>query len=357
MTKYRNILVHSLVNIGDVLLSTSAVALLKQAYPEAKITMMVRPSAAEIVQNNPVIDDVIIYDYQARHKSLRQTLAMAGELRKRRFDLSISLDRKLRPAILTWLAGIPVRVGPDRVFDDKKSWVTKLFTHTVTTPSDFRHTHQTEIFQSIVRGFFGIEGSAKPVMGRVMAINREKARQLINQLPRHKYRVGLCVKGTYPTKNWPQEQFARLIDILAESYRNVAFFIVGMQDDRSYADEVIAQSHHPVTNFCGETSLLDLKALLAESNLFITIDTGAMHIAATTPVFIIGIFRCVSADRWRPITPSAQVVYRHLDICPLTGAPEKCPQNDCVKQIPLEDVVSLADTALHRIIGDQKSSG
>ena len=65
MKQYQNILVHSLVNLGDVLLSTSAVALLKKAYPTAKITMMVRPAVAEVVRNNPVIDEVLIFDYQS----------------------------------------------------------------------------------------------------------------------------------------------------------------------------------------------------------------------------------------------------------------------------------------------------
>ncbi|MDR1701210.1 MAG: hypothetical protein LBR56_00380, partial [Sporomusaceae bacterium] len=68
---FHNILVHSLVNIGDVLLSTSAVALLRQVCPQAKITMMVRPNAADLVLNNPAIDEVIIYDYKAKHKSIK----------------------------------------------------------------------------------------------------------------------------------------------------------------------------------------------------------------------------------------------------------------------------------------------
>ena len=64
--QYKNILVNSLVNLGDVVLTTSAIALLKQAYPQAKITMLVRPVVREAVENNPVIDEVLIFDYKSK---------------------------------------------------------------------------------------------------------------------------------------------------------------------------------------------------------------------------------------------------------------------------------------------------
>ena len=71
-----NILIHSLVNLGDVVLSTAAAALIKENIPNAKITMMVRPIAREIVENNPVVDDFIIFDYKVKGKSFKQMLTM-----------------------------------------------------------------------------------------------------------------------------------------------------------------------------------------------------------------------------------------------------------------------------------------
>ena len=124
--EYRNILVNALVNLGDVVLTTSAIALLKQAYPKAKITMLARPVVRQAVENNPVIDEVIIFDYKAKQNSFHKMMDMVKTIKSHHFDLSVSFDRKLRPALLCWLAGIPVRIGPDRVFDDKPSLVTWL---------------------------------------------------------------------------------------------------------------------------------------------------------------------------------------------------------------------------------------
>ena len=83
--QYKNILVNSLVNLGDVVLTTSAIALLKQAYPQARITMLVRPVVREAVENNPVIDDVLIFDYKPKENSLGKRWAMAKEIKARHF--------------------------------------------------------------------------------------------------------------------------------------------------------------------------------------------------------------------------------------------------------------------------------
>ena len=72
--QYKNILVNSLVNLGDVVLTTSAIALLKQVYPQARITMLVRPVVREAVENNPVIDEVLIFDYKCAIIILQTTM-------------------------------------------------------------------------------------------------------------------------------------------------------------------------------------------------------------------------------------------------------------------------------------------
>jgi heptosyltransferase II len=342
---YENILIHCLVNIGDVVLSTAAVALLRKTYPHAKITMMVRPAAAEIARNNPVVDEVLVFDYTAKKKSLSATFRFSRELAAKKFDICISLDRKLRPALLAFLARIPVRIGPDRVFDDKPSLVTKLYTRIVRTPLDFRHTHQADIFKSIVRGFTGVDGDADPVIGKVMPEHSRKAEMLLSRLPEASRRIALCVKGTYPTKNWPPANFAALLEHIAVRY-GAAQCIVGAPEDWNYAEEILTGVSAKVLNFCGETTLLELAALLAKVDLFITIDTGAMHIGATVQVPIIGIFRCVSVDRWRPLTRRTAILSNPLAQCPDEGPPESCPQHYCVADIPLAQAIAAVEEML-----------
>ena len=257
MKQYKNILVHCLVNLGDVLVSTSAVALLKKLNPEARITMMVRPNVRELVEGNPVIDEVLLFDYQSKQKSLGAMWAMVKELKRHHFDLCLSLDRKSRPAILAWLAGIPVRVGPTMIFDRKPSRITWLYTDVVPMDYDFENTLQAENYQQIVRGFFHSDQHAKPVMGKPALQNKQKADALFALLPSAERRIALCVKGTFPLKTWPKEYFLQVVAALAQKY-DAAFYIIGAPGDSDYAEEFVRESKVPIANFCGKTSLKDM---------------------------------------------------------------------------------------------------
>lgn len=324
--QYKNILVNALVNLGDVVLTTSAIALLRKAYPSAKITMLVKPVVREAVENNPLIDEVILFQYKAKENSWGKMWAMAKELKARRFDLSISFDRKLRPALLCWLARIPVRVGGSRIFDDKSSRVTWLYTDTILITHDLENTLQAETYQAIVRGFTGIKDQAEPVFARITPEAEAQADSLLARLPKKQLRIALCVKGTFALKTWPKEYFAQVVHELAGRY-DASFFIVGAPADRPYADEVIAAMDQPVENFCGETSLVSLAAIFQKCDLLVTVDTGATHIAATTGVKMVTMYGCTSPNRWHPITPNARVLTSGESCCPCSVREEDCPSN------------------------------
>ena len=348
MTQYHNILVNALVNLGDVILTTSAVALLKKVYPSATVTMLVKPVCREAVENNPVVDHVIAFDYQAKKNSWRKMLSMVNQLKRRHFDLSISFDRKLRPALLAWLAHIPVRVGPDRVFDDKPSRVTWLYTDTIHIAHDLETNLQAETYQAIVRGFTGTHDHARPVFARITPEAQIAAEGLLSQLTRHEKNIALCVKGTFPLKTWPKEYFVALVDRLAEKY-DAAFFIVGGPGDRAYAGEVSAAMHVPVANFCGETTLVSLAALLGESDLLVTVDTGGAHIAACSGVPMVTMYGCTSPLRWHPISENARVLTSDEPCCPCKCRVDECPSQprpNCLYHVTPEQVFAVCEKLL-----------
>ena len=326
MKQYKNILVNALVNLGDVVLTTSAISLLRQAYPAARITMLVKPVVREVVENNPVIDEVIVFDYRAKQNSWGKMWEMVKQIKQHHFDLSISFDRKLRPALLSWLASIPTRVGPDRVFDDKPSRVTWLYTDTIHIAHDLENTLQAETYQAIVRGITGQMGQARPVFARIEPENEAKADELLARLPQAEKRIALCVKGTFALKTWPKEYFVQVVAALAKKYE-AAFYIVGASGDKPYADEVVALMPVPVADFCGETSLVDLAALLQKSDLLVTVDTGATHIAATTGIPMVTMYGCTSPNRWHPINDNARVLTSHESCCPCKCRADECPSN------------------------------
>ncbi|MBR1419675.1 MAG: glycosyltransferase family 9 protein [Selenomonadaceae bacterium] len=324
MMVYRKILVNALCNLGDVILSTSAVALIKKLDPSVKITMLVRPFAREVVENNPVVDDVISFGYKAKKKSWREMWQMVQKIKRENFDLCISLDRKLRPALLTWLARIPTRVVPERIFDDKSSRVTMFYTDVTPMNPNFENIPQADNFQSVIREFFHTNLKAKPVIGIPREDNIRKAEDLLNTLPKSKLKIALCVKGSFPLKDWPPEYFVRLIQMLDQKYDS-SFFIIGAPGDRDYAEKIVQSSAIPIQNFCGKTSIMDLVPIFEQTDLFVTVDTGALHVAATTSVPIVAMYGCGPSTRWPPLTENSRIVCAHVDCSPCHVAADACP--------------------------------
>ena len=330
----KNILVNALVNLGDVVLTTSALALIKKNFPETRITMLVKPVVADAVIDNPVVDDVIVLDYKAKENSFRKMRELVKEIRRRKFDLAISFDRKLRPALITFFARIPRRVCPSKVFDANKSRVTLLYT-------DVNKTLQAETYQEIVRKFFKIEGHETPKFPNKPSPVADK---LLKRLPPAKFKIALCVKGTFPLKTWSKEYFAEVVRELRKKF-DAAFFIVGAPNDKDYADEVIAEMGGGVENFCGETSLTDLAELFRRADLFITVDTGATHIAATTGIKMVTMYGCTSPDRWHPINPNAIALTSREPCCPCTK--KTCDEPRCLQNVTPAQVLQAVDKLLY----------
>ncbi len=343
MKTYRNILVYALVNLGDVVLTTSAIALLKKAYPDARVTMLARPIVREVIEHHPLIDDVILFDYKAKQNSLGKMWDMVRMLRARNFDLAVSFDRKLRPALLCLLAGIPVRVGPSRVFDDRPSRVTWLYTHTVSITHDLDDVLQAETYQEIIRGFTGVAGHERPILPEPTAIQREKAAAILAPAAMAgRKKIGLCVKGTFGLKTWPKEYFASVVRALADQY-DAAFYVTGAPGDYDYAAEVIDCIGLSIDNLCGKTNLMELSALYAQLDLLITVDTGGAHIAATTGVPMVTMFGCTSPRRWHPISDHATVFTSHEPCCPCSYGETECPsypRPDCLYHVLPEEVLA-----------------
>ena len=334
MREYRNILVYAMVNLGDVILTTSAIALLKKAYPQARITMLSRPIVREVIEHNPVIDDVILFDYKAKQNSMKQMWSMVQELRRRKFDLAISFDRKLRPALLCLLAGIPVRVGPSRVLDARPSRVTWLYTHTVPITYDLDETLQAETYQEIIRGFTGAAGHEHPVLPTPTEAQRAKAESFLSSAT-GKRKIGLCVKGTFGLKTWPKEYFAEVVRALNLRY-DAAFYVTGAPGDYAYAEDVISAIGIPVENLCGKTNLMELAALYGQLDLLISVDTGGAHIAAVTGVPLVVMFGCTSPRRWHPISDNAAAFTSHEPCCPCSYRETDCPsypQPNCLYHV------------------------
>jgi len=140
--KYKNILVTALRKIGDTVIATAGIHLLKTYYPQARVSALVTPLAQDILRNHPLVDEVIVYDFTARAK-WAEIWSTVKYLKSKHFDVCIVLDGKPRAVVLAWLAGIPERIGFERV-EFRTYYLKALYTRIIPIDYDPMQLRQVE---------------------------------------------------------------------------------------------------------------------------------------------------------------------------------------------------------------------
>lgn len=279
----RSILVSVLVNIGDVIMMTSVLDLLRRHFPLAKITVLARPDAVELLQSNPVVDEVLVYPYKSGSllKGLGGILKQIKEINP---DVYLSLDRRPRGALAAFLAGIKQRVGPDYLYGGSRSrfW-TKLLLYTkiATLTPDECEASQVEMFQLVARRGLGLEGLGRITLPPTKPETVLWVEEILAEA-RGRPVIGLCVKTNDPMKTWPLEGYALLIRRLLHDLE-AFIYITGSPADRPYVEKLLScLPPQKVLNLAGTTSLSQAAALAVRSSLFITPDNGIAHLVANS---------------------------------------------------------------------------
>ena len=306
------ILINQLKNIGDVLLATTAIALVRKVYPDAWITLMTVPQVAPFFEKHPLVDEILPFDYKSKESSILSMMKMVAEVKKRKFDVNISLESRLRPLLVATLAGIPVRIAGDGMdrYGCKKEWYRFLFTK-LNPITNQEKEHQSETFMKVVRPFLNLPdtATAKPTLPLPLEKSKDRMKKLLgieNAEKLHK-KILFCVRGTWYGKNWKPDYFVEVINSTVKKY-NADCYIIGTAGDYAYAQSIIDKCNVKVENICGRTEAADLVPLFMLSDLLVSVDTGSAHIAATTDISIISIYFATNPVQWRPLSDRAVVL-------------------------------------------------
>lgn len=335
------ILINQLKNVGDVLLATTVISLVRDRYPDAWISLLVLPRVAPFFENHPLINEIIPFSYESKGKSFGSMWKMLRIIRHKNFDVNISLDYRQRPALLAFLAGISHMIageGMDQYrHEPKKVWYRHFFNelHPITNQG---YEHQAETFMKVVRPHLQLSDTVKvqPSLPPSKEANKAKVREIleIQEGVPHKRKILFCVRGTHPEKNWPTTYFAQVIDQTRDMYA-ADCYIIGAPGDYDYGQDVVEKCAGPVRNICGKTDPADLKALCEYADLLVTVDTGTGHICSTTDTPLISIFVCTNPIQWRPLSEKAMIlcydcVFERFAVKPAEGFiihDEILPQN------------------------------
>ncbi len=328
--------------IGDVVLSTPAIKAVRDKYPDSHIAFMVRPYAKDIVLGNPYLDEVIVYDKYGKQKSLINTILFAFKLRKKKFGLSIMLHPTNRVHLISFLAGIPKRIGYDR------KWP-YLLTKKVPHFKQEGKKHESEYTLDLLR-VIGIDPHSRELFVPVHEKDIEKIEKLFSEhhIGKDDLLVAINPGASSRSKMWPPRNFAKLADSLAKEFK-ARILIVSNTANEEAADIMVRVMKHEPVNLTGKTTVGELAALLSKCSLFISNDSGPVHIASAIGTPVISIFGRknpgLSSKRWGPTGKNSAVFHKDVGCNPCLA--EDCKiKFKCLEAIMPDEVFEVASGLL-----------
>lgn len=323
-----NVCVIQTAFLGDCVLTLPLLKTIKSILKNPKITVVSRPEMAGIFKNSGQTDEIIIDEKKTSKFFFPEFLKILKLLKSRRFDMAIIPHRSLRSALLAYLARIPVRIG----FDSSAG---SMFLTRKIPFSWLLHDLERNLTLAL------------PVTERVQASFPEFTQNQPDKfhLPCRPI-IGVNPGSVWNTKRWLPERYAKLIMNLAQKYKTKIVIIGGKNElDWNKRIESLAGTDNCI-NLTGNTDMEELMAVIKKTDIFITNDSGPMHIAIAMNVPTIAIFGPTSRELgFFPYGNNNRVVEVELNCrpCALHGS-KKCPRGHflCMRLISLDRVFNAA---------------
>jgi heptosyltransferase-2 len=311
--------------LGDAVLSLAAVRDVRRQFPSSRVEVLARPSVAGLYGAVSEIDAVRIS---------RGVRADAAGLRGA-FDAAVVLPNSFGAALSPWLAGVPERWGFRT--DGRRL----LLTRSTRVPRAVRGQSQVYYYRAMLSGLgFTVAETpdtalACPPEWRARTAERLGAGPFVAMTP------GAAYGGA---KRWLPERFADAADALADE-RGAEVLVLGAPSDRPLGDAIAARMRRRPRVLCGETSLADLVAVLAVSELLLTNDSGAMHVAAALGTPLVAVFGPTDWRETAPVGSKHRLVREAVHCAPCLL--RDCPiDHRCMKGVGVERVVGAAREVL-----------
>lgn len=313
--------------IGDIVLSTPMIAKIAENYPNAEIHYLTVPSGAAILKNHPQLKEIKIYDKRGKQKSWRAFWQLAMELRKEKFDLVFCPHRYARSMLLTYLTGTKETI----VYEN----AALSFLCSKKIPYQ-QGAHEVERLLSFVSG----ENKRYEISLYPGKEDKQLWEKIRKEAQGYEKILVIAPGSKWKTKQWPVEYFQAIITTI-EKEEKFAILLVGGEEEKA----LNLQFGAGVWDLRGETSLLELTAILQEADFVLTNDSSPIHIASSSPkAKIIALFGpTVKSFGFTPWSKNSVVLEEEIACrpCGLHGG-NHCPKGHflCMKQLLPERVLA-----------------
>jgi len=326
--------------IGDVVHALPVLNLMRNHWPTARISWLVTPACAGLLEGHPQLDEVILFDRKRFGKSwrslsaFRELSAFNRSLKSHKFDLVIDLQGLLRSGWMSWRTHARARIGAT----DAREFAWLFHTHRVAV--DPANQHATDRYLAVAE-FLGLGRS--PVE-YVFPTTDEDRRFIEGLLPVDEPFAVLLPASNWATKQWPIERFAELVQPLKDRL-GLRSVLAGGPDAASLAPVLPG-----VINLAGKTNLRQLTALLERANLVIANDTGPMHIAAALGRPLVTMYGPTSPVRTGPYQRMESVVRTGIECSPCLSRKCSLVHHKCMRDLGTDMVLHACEQQLR---GDQ----
>ena len=342
------ILVVNLGGMGDFLLSYPALTALQRRYPQSKITLLVSRKAFEAAQRLSFVDKFFVLHIRSLWQTFLFGFGHLLVLRKTGFDLAINMR-----SVASGISAIKMRlffgmINP-KISVGRNTEERARFFGIKIPEDDYGQIYQRDYDLKLVE-MLGASQQDKAINFMITDAEAQRTKQLLTAagIYENDILIGIHPGGAY-SRRWPINNYRIFLQALYMDKR-LRFVVTGNKEELKLAMQLTQGLGSRVLNLAGKLNLGELAALIQRCNLYVTNDTGSMHLAAVLRVSLLVVFGGAALEHFDPriLNPQSRVLYKKTPCSPCNR--KICFSKKCLKLIIPEEVIQAAKEILSKVV-------
>jgi heptosyltransferase-2 len=322
--------------VGDVILTLPVITNIRLAYPDAFIGFLARGYTQKVLEGNPYLNEIILYEPLNKHKGIKGFFELVKLIRSYKFDISIIVFPTFKIALAVFLAKVPLRIGVGY------RWYSFLFNKRVYFHRSKVEKHELEYNLELLKPL-DISIRDKTIKIWLNEYDKKFAEDFFkkNKINFNKKVVSIHPGRSVSTLNWSFNNYARLIDIIHKDLDYEIILIEG-KDEKDITKRVLENTHYKPVVLSGSADIKQVAAVISNLNLHISSSTGTMHIAAAMNVPTLSFFCPIfvlQPKRWGP-WGNKSIILQPEGLSCKKCVYKKCPHYNCMDRISVEMVIT-----------------
>lgn len=348
----KRILIVKPSSLGDIAQSFPVANMLKANFKSSAVWWLANKNYIDLLKLVPSINGTIAFD-RAEWGKLKnilktpwQIIAFLMYTRSKHFDIVLDMQGLFRSGFITWASGAPVRIG----FSNAREFAYMFYNVRVDPSKDIKHA-QERYFKLAE---YICDKRQEDSSMRIPYTIKQWAENMWADEGHKKTRVVINPGGRWESKKWLADRYTQLINKLGQKY-NAAIILTGDNKDKSTVADILKDVTMQVIDLSGCSTLVELTAVLASSDILITNDSGPMHLAHYLGIPLVAIFGPTDPERTGTKGKNSAVLRAEISCSPCFK--RKCGMHTCMELIKVEDVLTAVedDTAVEDVLKKKKT--